>query len=152
MLTFSFVLQQLSHNKICLLVVMVMWFAWVIWEEFFSKENTSEGNTETHKGLFYPYKQVSGRNGDHEWHRMTNAFICNLLWKVQKSHAANREGSFNYGVWRQITQWDMSIFVYPFDPKAVNMLIPQSNSRNWMYWGPFILFWPSPCLPPSSNK
>ncbi len=25
-----------------------------------------------------------------------NAFIlCDLVWKVQKSHAANREGSFN---------------------------------------------------------
>ncbi len=30
------------------------------------------------------------------WLRMTNAFIlCNLLWKVQKSLAAKREGSFN---------------------------------------------------------
>ncbi len=28
--------------------------------------------------------------------RMTNACIlCDLLWKVQKSHVANREGSFN---------------------------------------------------------
>ncbi len=45
---------------------------------------------------FFPYKQESVRNGDHEWLRMTNAFIlCNLVWKVQKSHAANREGSFN---------------------------------------------------------
>ncbi len=27
---------------------------------------------------------------------MTNAFIlCDLIWKVQKSHAANRECSFN---------------------------------------------------------
>ncbi len=42
------------------------------------------------------YKQVSGWNGDHEWLRMTNAFIlCDLVWKVHKSHAANREGSFN---------------------------------------------------------
>ncbi len=30
------------------------------------------------------------------WLRMTNAFIlCNLLWKVQKSLAVKREGSFN---------------------------------------------------------
>ncbi len=30
------------------------------------------------------------------WLRMTNAFIlCNLLWKVQKSLAVNREGRFN---------------------------------------------------------
>ncbi len=56
---------------------------------------TSEGHTETHKGSFFPYKQVSGRNGDHEWLKITNAFIlCDLLWKVQKTHAANREGSF----------------------------------------------------------
>ncbi len=45
---------------------------------------------------FFPNKEVSGRNGDHEWLRMTNAFIlCDLLWKVQQSHAVNREGSFN---------------------------------------------------------
>ncbi len=38
---------------------------------------------------------MSGRNGDHEWIRMINAFIlCDLVWKVLKSHAANREGSF----------------------------------------------------------
>ncbi len=50
---------------------------------------------ENHKSSFVPYKQVSVRNGDHEWLRMTNAFIlCDLVWKVQKSHTANREGSF----------------------------------------------------------
>ncbi len=61
----------------------------------FNCENTSEDHTETHKSSFFPYKQVSGRNGDHEWLRMTNTFILYNLWKVQKSHAANREGSFN---------------------------------------------------------
>ncbi len=62
----------------------------------FSQENTPEGRTEIYKSSIYPYKQISGRNGDHEWLRMTNAFIlCDLIWKVQKSHAANREGSFN---------------------------------------------------------
>ncbi len=30
---------------------------------------------------------------------MTNVFIlCDLVWKVQKSHAANREGSFKVDV------------------------------------------------------
>ncbi len=54
--------------------------------------NTPE---ETHKSICFPYKQVSGINGYHEWLRMTNAFIlCDLLWTGQKSHAANREGSF----------------------------------------------------------
>ncbi len=32
----------------------------------FSQENTPEGHTATHKCLFFPYKQVSGRNDDHE--------------------------------------------------------------------------------------
>ncbi len=60
-----------------------------------SQENTSEGLTETHYCSFFPYKQVSGRNGDHEWLRMTNAFILwDWVWQVQKCHAANREGSF----------------------------------------------------------
>ncbi len=41
---------------------------------------------------------MSGRNGDHELLRMTNAFIlCDLVWKIQKSYAANRESSFNFG-------------------------------------------------------
>ncbi len=64
----------------------------------FSQENTPEGHTETFKSLswFFPYEQVSERNDDHEWLRMTNAFIlCDLVWKVQKSHAVYREGSFN---------------------------------------------------------
>ncbi len=62
----------------------------------FSRENTPECCTEANKSSFLPYKHVSGRNGDHEWRRMTNAFIlCDLLWKVQKGHAANIEGSFN---------------------------------------------------------
>ncbi len=62
----------------------------------FSQENSPEGHTETHKVNFFPNKQVSGRHGDHEWLGMTNAFIlCDLVWKVQKGHAATREGSFN---------------------------------------------------------
>ncbi len=61
----------------------------------FAHENTPEGHTETHKSSFFTYKQISGINGDHEWLRMTNVFIiCDLVWKVQKSHAVNREDSF----------------------------------------------------------
>ncbi len=68
----------------------------------FSCENTPEACTETHKSSFSSIKQVSGRNGDHEWLRMTNAFIlCDLLWNVHTSHAVNREGSFNLHQARQ---------------------------------------------------
>ncbi len=64
---------------------------------FCSHENTPEGPTGAHKSSFLQYKQVSVRNGDPEWLRTTNAFIvCDLFWKVQKGHATNREGSFNY--------------------------------------------------------
>ncbi len=59
-----------------------------MWGDF-SREDTPEGHTETHKSYFVPYKQVSGRKGDHERLRLTNAFILS----VQKRHAANREGS-----------------------------------------------------------
>ncbi len=55
--------------------------------EVFSQENTPEGHTETHESSFVPYKQVSGRNGNHEWLRITNAFIlADLVWKVQQSY------------------------------------------------------------------
>ncbi len=61
----------------------------------FSQENPPEGHTETHKSSFFPYKHVNGRNGDHEWIRITNAFILyDLVWKAEKGHAANKEGSF----------------------------------------------------------
>ncbi len=44
--------------------------------------------------------------GDHEWLRMTNAFIlCDLVWKVKKGHAVNREGRFKwwlYILWHPI--------------------------------------------------
>ncbi len=61
----------------------------------FSQENSPEGWTETHESSFFPYKQVNERSGDHEWLRLLNAFIlCDLVWKVQTSHAANREGRF----------------------------------------------------------
>ncbi len=55
----------------------------------FSQENTPGGRTETHKSSFFKFKQVSGRNGDYEWLKMTNAFLwCDLVWKIQKCHAA----------------------------------------------------------------
>ncbi len=35
--------------------------------EFFLIIKTPKYHTETHKRILFPYKQVSGRNGDHEW-------------------------------------------------------------------------------------
>ncbi len=50
-----------------------------------SHENTPEGCTETHKSSLFPYKQVSGRNGDHEWLRITNASLAlQIFFKYTK--------------------------------------------------------------------
>ncbi len=81
-------------------MVTVMCFAWVICEEIFLAKIPQKDAQRPTKVHFFPYKQVSGRNGDHEWLRMTNALIlCDLVWKVKKSHAVNREGSFNIFVY-----------------------------------------------------
>ncbi len=73
---------------------------------FFSSANTPEVHTETHKSLFFTYKQVSGRIGDNEWLKKTNAFIlCDLVWTVQKSHAINSEGSFNVSKGSSLNKW-----------------------------------------------
>ncbi len=88
-----------AMTKIRPLVVMVMWFAYVIWTEFLLKKILQKAAPRPTKVFFSFYKWVSGRNSDHEWLRIANAFIlCDLVWKVQKSHAANREGSFNISV------------------------------------------------------
>ncbi len=42
------------------------WLSWPCDLQGNLEENTPEGRTETHKSSFCPYKQVNGRNGDHE--------------------------------------------------------------------------------------
>ncbi len=87
---------------------MVIWFAWVIWEEFFSQDNTLEGHTEVHKSSFFPYKHASGRNGDHEWLRMTNAFIlCDLVWKFKKVMQRTEKVALNIFELSQMIDWHM---------------------------------------------
>ncbi len=82
-----------------------------------TQENTPEGRKESHKRSLFPYKQVSRRNGDHEWLRMTNVFIlCDLIWKVQKCQAVNKEGSFemfttHWSIWDVFKQ---QVLTYPF--------------------------------------
>ncbi len=86
----------------------------------FSQENTPDDHTETHKCSLFLYKQLNGRNGDHEWLRITNAFIlCDLVWKVQKSHATNREGSFKLVLCiysRIVQQGDIAVCQSNFQP------------------------------------
>ncbi len=66
-------------------------------EEFFLTKILQKAEQRPTKVNFFPYKQVSRRYCDHQWLRMTNTFILyDLLWNVQKCHAANREGSFKY--------------------------------------------------------
>ncbi len=57
-------------------------------------QKSSQGPTKVH---FFHKKTSKWEKWLSWWLRMTNAFIlCNLLWKVQKGLAANREGSFNH--------------------------------------------------------
>ncbi len=78
------------------------WWSWSYdlhgysgWGEFFSWKYSRRPHRHQQRFIFFTYKQVSGRSSNHEWLRMTNPFIlCDLLWKVQKCHAANRKGSF----------------------------------------------------------
>ncbi len=82
-----------------------MWFAWVIWKEFFLKkilQQASQRPTTVH--FFHINKWVGEMD---EWLRMTNALIlCDLIWNVQKRHAANRDGSFNHNLAHKcLTSW-----------------------------------------------
>ncbi len=97
-------------------------------EEGFSQENTPEGCSETHTSSFSPYKQVSGRNGDHKWLGMTNAFIlCDLIWKIQKSHAANREGNLKLGVNIKHIIWSYHLSINYFPATSFGNLVTYSN-------------------------
>ncbi len=75
----------------------------------FSHENTPEGLTETHKRFFFfpPYKQVSGRNGDHEWRRMTKKFrkvmqrtekeaLSSVLWNICLQNSRVMHGNLKH--------------------------------------------------------
>ncbi len=68
-----------------------------LWEVF-SRGNTPEELTGTHKSSLFFIKTSKWEKWWLWWFRMTNAFIlCNLLWKVQKNLAGNRESSFKKG-------------------------------------------------------
>ncbi len=78
---------------------------WAVGRFFLAKilQKSSQGPTKVH----FFIKTSKWEKWCPWWLRMTNAFIlCNLLWKVQKGLAANREGSFNIlqadipGMWK----------------------------------------------------
>ncbi len=75
-------------------MVMVMWFIWVIWRDVFSRKYSRRLHIDRQSSFFSSYKQVRGRNDDHEWLRMLS--YCVIYYeKLKKSHAANRESRFN---------------------------------------------------------
>ncbi len=60
---------------------------------FFSRKYSRRAHRDPQK--FFFYHKNKWEKWWSWWLRMTNAFIlCYLLWKVQKSLAANRKGSF----------------------------------------------------------
>ncbi len=111
-------------------MVMVMWFAWVIWGEFFPKKKNSRRPHRDPQKFIFSYKKVSGRNGDHEWLRMANTFIlCDLVWTVQKSQAVNREGSFKHWTFTRFNRMHYST------EKYTTFCLPNmpidANKRGW---------------------
>ncbi len=58
-----------------------------------SHEYTPEGCTQTHKSSFCPYKQVSGKNGDHELPMLSNYVID--YEKFKKSCSEQSEDLIN---------------------------------------------------------
>ncbi len=68
-------------------------------ESFFSRKYSRRAHRDPPKFIFFIKTNKWGKWWSW-WLRITNAFIlCNLLWKVQKSLAVNREGIFNVKVW-----------------------------------------------------
>ncbi len=61
---------------------------------FFSRKYSRRAHRDPQKFIFF-ITTSKWEKWWSRWLRMTNAFIlCNLLWKVQKCPAGNREGSF----------------------------------------------------------
>ncbi len=68
---------------------------WVV-GSFFSRKYSRRDHRDPQKFIFF-IKTCEWEKWWSWWLRMTNAFIlCNLLWKVQKRLAANREGGFKH--------------------------------------------------------
>ncbi len=135
-------------------------------------ENTPDGHTQTHNTSFLPYWQLNGKNGDHEWFRMTSAFIlCDLLWKVLKSHEANREGSFKgltdlkvisttcsitWCMYIALLEWSPDLHRLPYVNRASRYIFiftlvwvfssQEAHPNTLLYW--LICWWP----PTTSNR
>ncbi len=78
------------HYWIPIWAAMYGMLEWRYEESFFLRKYSRRLKRDPQKFIF-PYKQISGRNGDHKWCRMTNAFIlCDLLWVSEKSNSEQR--------------------------------------------------------------
>ncbi len=87
--------QQGIPRNVCTNPYMSPYVETVSCGELFSRKYIRRACRDLQKFIFF----IKTSKWEKWWSwclRMTNAFIlCNLLWKVQKSLAANREGSFN---------------------------------------------------------
>ncbi len=102
-------------------------------EDFLSTKILQKATQICTKVHFFLYKQISGRNGDHGWFRMTNAFIlCALLWNVRKNHAANRDGSFKFALYLLLVLHHQSFSVYTYWPYHFVMLCKLLLYRMYM--------------------
>ncbi len=88
------------HNRVFLEIwahISTWAFMMKKWDvgSFFSRKYSRRAHRDPHEFIFFI--KTSKWEKWSWWLRMTNAFIlCNLLWKVQKHFAANREDSFKF--------------------------------------------------------
>ncbi len=111
-----------------------------LWEEFFfSRKYSRRPHRDTQKFIL-----IQINNGDHEWCRMTNAFIlCDLLWKVKKKImqrtaklALTKTEGFLQGC---ITVWKFLIKHYclpgfKISPWMPHILPPRNSHVFWITW------------------
>ncbi len=109
----------------------------------FSIKYSIRSHRDPQKFIFF----INGRNGDHEWLRMANTLIlCDLVWKVQKSHAVNREGSFNILMPSSISGWHASDRCHCGTLSCAYTLIILTNVGHLQYWLTLVLHQCSPIL------
>ncbi len=78
-------------------------FEWQCGVWFFS----SKYSRRPHKSSSFPYKQGNGRNGDHQWHKMTNSYYVIYYEMLRKVMQRTEKEASRWRPWqhRLCTRW-----------------------------------------------
>ncbi len=102
----------------------------VIWR---GRKYSSRAHRDTQK-FIYSYKQVSGRNGDLEWYKITNVFIlCDLLLKVQNKTYSKQRRNGKQKEWMPVLTW--SSFVVSTAATLADFSTPPNLIIRTLFYG-----------------